>query len=100
MCSSDLACSAAHSQQWTLTPGGRLKINGKCLAVAGIVLLNGAPVKLANCDSRLATQVWSRDSRGQLMNGRSGRCLAVPAGSTKLTQDDCTGRRGEVWAVS
>jgi hypothetical protein len=34
------------------------------------------------------------------MNGQSGRCLAVPAGSTKLVQDDCTGRRGEVWAVS
>src|SRR5439155_19596542 len=86
-------CSAAHSQKWTLTPGGRLKINGKCLAVVSngaiSVLLNGAPVKLATCDSRLATQVWARDSRGQLMNGQSGRCLAVPAGGIKLTQDDC-----------
>ncbi len=97
-------CSAAHGQKWTLTPGGRLKINGKCLAVVSngtiSVLLNGAPVRLASCDSRLATQVWARDSRGQLMNGQSGRCLAVPAGGTKLVQDDCTGRRGEVWAVS
>ena len=93
-------CSAAHSQKWTLTPGGRLEINGKCLAVAGNVMLNGAPVQLASCNTRAAMQVWSRDSRGQLMNGQSGRCLAVPAGSTKLTQDDCTGRRGEVWAVS
>ena len=80
--------------------GGRLKINGKCLAVAGSVMLNGAPVQLAPCSTRAATQVWSRDSRGQLMNGQSGRCLAVPAGGTKLVQDDCTGRRGEVWAVS
>jgi hypothetical protein len=93
-------CSAAHGQKWTLTAGGRLKINGKCLAVAGSVMLNGAPAQLAPCNTRAATQVWSRDSRGQLMNGQSGRCLAVPAGSTKLVQDDCTGRRGEVWAVS
>jgi hypothetical protein len=93
-------CSAAHGQKWTLTAGGRLKINGKCLAVAGSVMLNGAPVQLAPCNTRAATQVWSRDSRGQLMNGQSGRCLAVPAGGTKLVQDDCTGRRGEVWAVS
>jgi len=93
-------CSAAHGQKWTLTAGGRLKINGKCLAVAGSVMLNGAPVQLATCNTRAATQVWSRDSRGQLMNGQSGRCLAVPAGGTKLVQDDCTGRRGEVWAVS
>ena len=63
-------------------------------------MLNGAPVQLATCDSRLATQVWARDARGQLMNGQSGRCLAVPAGGTKLIQDDCTGRRGEIWAVS
>ena len=77
-------------------PRWPLKINGKCLAVVGnatiSVLVNGAPVQLANCDSRLATQVWARDSRGQLLNGQSGRCLAVPAGTRHQADPGRTAR--------
>jgi hypothetical protein len=97
------ACSTAAGQKWVRGANGSLRINGKCLTAAGN-LLDGAPVQLAACTGGTAKQVWQRAAGGQLMNSRSGKCLAVPAGAsqggTQVVQDDCTGRLGGIWAIS
>jgi hypothetical protein len=66
-------------------------------------MLDGAEIELATCSSSKAER-WIRGPAGQLMNARSGRCLADPANSrtagAKLTQDDCYSEPGEIWVIS
>ncbi|MEP7022899.1 MAG: ricin-type beta-trefoil lectin domain protein [Actinomycetota bacterium] len=97
-------CSRARAQQWTLRPGiSGLEIRGMCLTVAGGSKLDGAAIELRKC-TKAADHSWLKGPHGQVLNARSGRCLAVPSGAsasgTKLVQDDCTGRSGEIWAIS
>ena len=96
-------CRQAASQRWTAEPNGTLKIAGKCLAVKGSSMLDGAAIELAKC-SAAGSQRWARGPHGELMNARSGRCLADPGNSRKsgtgLTQEDCYSVPGEIWVVS
>ena len=96
-------CRQAASQRWTAAPSGTLKIAGKCLAVKGSSMLDGAAIELAKC-SAAGPQRWARGPHGELINALSGRCLADPGNSrnagTGLTQEDCYGEPGEIWVVS
>jgi hypothetical protein len=96
-------CRQASSERWTAAPAGTLKIAGKCLAVKGSSMLDGAAIELAKC-STAGSQRWARGPHGELINARSGRCLADPGNSRKsgtgLTQQDCYSEPGEIWVVS
>jgi len=80
-----------------------LRIHAECLAVSGGSRQDGAVVDLARC-SGAGSERWLPGPGGELLNGRSGRCLADPGNSsaagTTLVQEDCYGQRGEIWAVS
>jgi hypothetical protein len=97
------ACSARSSQKWVMERAGTIRIQGKCLSVSGGSLADGAAAELTGCGSSLA-QRWEPGPHGQLVSENSGRCLTAPqnaaAGGTKLTQSDCYGQPGQIWAVS
>jgi hypothetical protein len=96
-------CSASDSQKWVLKREGSIRIQGRCLAVPGGGMTDGAAVKLARCRNSLA-QRWEPGPHGQLVNENSGRCLTDPANATtagtRLTQSDCYGQPGQIWAIS
>ena len=96
-------CSPAAGQRWTSGRTGTLSINGKCLAVNGGSLLDGAAVEIGKCMGALSEQ-WQRDADGELMNINSGRCLADPNNSavsgTALVQEDCYSLTGEIWLIT
>jgi hypothetical protein len=97
------ACKGYTSEQWTLEPDGTLRINGKCLDVAGQSKLDGALIQLNTCASA-KSQLWSVGSGGELINQNSGRCLDDPGDNpkngTQLILSDCYGQAGEIWAVT
>jgi hypothetical protein len=92
-------CGGAAAQRWTMQPGGQLVLHGACLAVTDGSMLDGAAIELARCSGGTSQQ-WTEGPRGELLNAHSGRCLAAPSSGTALTQQDCYGEQGEVWAVS
>jgi Ricin-type beta-trefoil lectin domain/Putative Ig domain len=100
-------CTGLTTEQWTMRPDSTLRINGKCLDVAGASKLDGAKIDLFTCKSASsgnASQRWAIGSNGELYNLHSGRCVADPGDSTTnntgLVQEDCYGRAGEIWAVT
>lgn len=97
------SCSGSSGQRWTANRNGTLETAGKCLAVRAGSMLTGAAVELDKCTGRTAQQ-WQRGPGGQLINAKSGRCLADPGNSrvsgTKLTQSDCYEMPGEIWVIS
>jgi Ricin-type beta-trefoil lectin domain/Putative Ig domain len=100
-------CSGGASERWTMEPDGTLRINGKCLDVAGASKLDGAKIDLYTCKTGSpghANQRWAIGSDGELFSLSSGRCVADPGDSTTngtgLVQEDCYGRAGEIWAVT
>jgi hypothetical protein len=96
-------CRGGSAQRWAVARNATLRIHGECLAVSGGSMQDGAVVELARC-SGAGSEKWLPGPGGELLNGRSGRCLADPGNSlaagTKLVQEDCYGQRGEIWAIS
>jgi hypothetical protein len=87
----------AVDQRWTTTNGlvtGPLKSLNRCLNVSGGGTANGTPVQIADCSGG-ASQVWTQQTNGTLLNPGSGKCLTSPGGSTtsgtQLVIDACTG---------
>jgi Ricin-type beta-trefoil lectin domain/Putative Ig domain/Subtilase family len=97
------SCSGGRGQKWVLTREGALRIRGRCLNVARGGRKDGAAAVLADC-SHSTSEQWFSGPGGELLNGNSGRCLADPANKTasgtRLVQEDCYGRPGEIWTVS
>jgi hypothetical protein len=102
-------CLGDASQKWVYEPDGTIRINGKCLDVTNASTLDGASLQLWTCLSTdgvpSPNQMWAIGPEpGELVNVNSSRCLAVPGDSTgngtRLEQEDCYGRAGEVWQVS
>lgn len=67
-------------------------------------MLDGATLTPTVCDqSGPAAQRWIPLPNGQLINPVSGLCLADPANGpagTSVTQEDCYGKAGQIWAVN
>ncbi len=99
---SDIAVcvTAEPAQQWTVDNGGFIA-QRFCLQVLGGSLLDGGIVVVDSCF--VAGDLWIPTPNGELVNTNSGRCLADagdgPAG-TKVVQEDCYGRAGEIWAIN
>ena len=98
------SCDGKAQQKWVLSPGGTLRVHGKCLDVYNSGTLIGAKAVLWSCTSGKASQQWLVGPGGELINARSGDCLADPgdktANSTALKLGACYGRAGEIWAAT
>ncbi|MCX5193044.1 ricin-type beta-trefoil lectin domain protein [Streptomyces sp. NBC_00249] len=101
------ACTAGSDQRWTLLDGGRLHLEGKCLASAG-----DGRVELDHCVTAdragQAGQSWSHHRDGALVEKASGLCLtappAAPAGTDtpaeRLRLTDCGDHRADqAWSL-
>jgi GH25 family lysozyme M1 (1,4-beta-N-acetylmuramidase) len=91
-------CLGNANQRWTVVQDGTLRINGACLAEAGIA--NGAAVVLNPCGGTSA-QRWQVGTNGQLVNTESGRCLDDTgwrtANGTLVQTWACSGGADQHW---
>jgi hypothetical protein len=110
-------CNGSTGQKWDIfsTPQiDPVTHGGQCWVAAMVAesdgssaFLDGAPVKLGPCFSPSGPPVsnmWFPLPDGEIQQGDSGLCLAVPgtskAASPTLVLNDCYGDPGELWAVS
>lgn len=95
-------CNGTTAQQWTVQPGGTLRVLGKCLDVKASGTADGTPVDLYDCNGTGA-QVWQAQADGSLVNPESGRCLDDTGWSTTPgTQSQiwtCTGNANQQWQL-
>jgi hypothetical protein len=103
-------CLGDAAQRWVYQPNGTIQINGKCLDVTNGSTLDGAAASLrlwpclSNGGYPIPDEQWGIGPNGELINVNSSKCLADPGDNTgngtRLVQEDCYGRAGEVWQVS
>ncbi len=94
------ACAPSdQSENWQLLSGAIAGFNG-CLAEQGT--LDGQFTGYENCGLVLtnANGLWLPGPGGELINANSGRCLDNLGIGRRLTQEDCYGQPGEVWALN
>jgi beta-glucosidase len=108
--------SGDKGQTWTYQPdtypgdptnagtyAGTVRINGKCLDIAGASKANGAKVDLSSCTGQ-PNQEWQiTGSYGELYNPVSNKCLDDPGWSnsngTQLDIWTCSGGANQNWAL-
>lgn len=94
------ACNGSAAQNWQVTSGGKIQINGKCLDVSGSGTANGSKAVLNACSSN-TSQTWHVSDLGTITNANSGKCLDDPSFSTTSgTQLDiwtCNGGNNQIW---
>jgi hypothetical protein len=82
--------------------GTTLRVQGKCLDIAGGGTANGTKVQLYDCNSTGA-QVWIPQSNGAYLNPASNRCLDIPnsstAAGTQVQIWDCNGTGAQRWRL-
>jgi len=88
------ACDHSAGQQFTPPASGSVRVQGKCLDVAGGATANGTAVQVYTCNSTGA-QTWRLRADGRLVNPASGRCL--DSGAATLRIYDCSTATGQVW---
>lgn len=100
------ACQNNTAENWLFATWGSLTDNNgtwTCLDTGGSKL-DGATITPTGCyQGAVATQQWIPLPDGQLINPASGLCLADPGNGpagTSVTQEDCYGKAGEIWAVN
>jgi hypothetical protein len=72
-------CNHTAAQQLSFTSGHTVTVLGKCLTAGGTA--NGAVVGLSTC-AGAASQSWTLQANGTLVNQGSGRCLDDPSANT------------------
>jgi GH25 family lysozyme M1 (1,4-beta-N-acetylmuramidase) len=93
-------CNGSAAQTWTVVQDDTLRIHGKCLRVKSAA--SGTPADLSTCSGSTA-QRWQLQTAGELVNPRSGLCLADPGSSTtngrQLRISSCGGNRSQKWLL-
>ena len=97
-------CAAGPNQTWTRADNGSIQALGKCLDVANGSTANGAVVHLWDCFDTVATQKWTLNASGDLVNNAANKCLDVKDNNTangaKLQLWDCAGTANQKWTFS
>jgi hypothetical protein len=94
-------CQGGAAENVSIEPNGNLKLNGLCVDTAGQGTANGTAVVLNTCGSS-QTQVWTPNSKRELVNQASGLCLTASSVQNGSTLDIATcGTTGsiEVWRL-
>lgn len=94
-------CDGSAPEKWTLGLDGTIRIHGKCLDDKSYGINNGAAVDLWACGSGVNLR-WELTAWGQIESVNAEKCLSVTndTNAAAVTLQDCTGKRGEVWAAS
>jgi hypothetical protein len=85
---------------WATVFEDTVRTEGGCLDVAGGGTASGTAVDWYPCNGT-AAQAWTRTSGGELVNPKSGRCLADPGGSATARLDiaTCAAARAQRWSA-
>lgn len=94
-------CDGSAPEKWAIEADGTIRIYGKCLDDKSSGINDGTVVDLYSCNGTLAQQ-WELTSWGQIESANAEKCLSIPNdnNANAVTLQDCTGKRGEVWAAS
>lgn len=84
------SCLGNNNQTWNLHSDGTLRNFNVCMEVPSTNLTNGALVRVNSCTGA-NNQKWYNNTRGQLVNSASGRCLDLAYG---MQQD---GSQLQIW---
>jgi hypothetical protein len=95
----------AVDQRWTPLNGlvsGPLRSLARCMDTVGGATASGTKVQLFDCNNA-ASQNWTQQSNGTLLNTNSGLCLTDPGSSTtngtQLDIEACTGATNQQFFV-
>jgi hypothetical protein len=93
------ACGTSSGQQWSVYSNRTLRTEGGCLDVMGGGTASGTDVDWYACNGT-AAQIWTRNSNGEFVNPKSGRCLTDPNGNPAARLDiaTCTGSAQQRWS--
>lgn len=95
--------SQAADQHWYHSADSTLVTLGKCLGTVGSGTTNGTQLQLSNCTGA-ATQHWTQQANGSMLNVGSGRCIDDPLNNTtngtRLQIWDCNGVVQQAWSAN
>jgi Ricin-type beta-trefoil lectin domain/Putative Ig domain len=96
-------CVSGATQRWTVVADGTIRVNGRCLDIAGSGSAAGKQLQLTSCGNANPRQLWSQGTDGELINPASGLCLTDPGSSRKNgavpTMGACHVRSYEQWTL-
>ena len=74
-------CVAGATERWTVVADGTVRVNHRCLDIAGSGSAAGKQLQLTNCGNANPRQLWSQGTDGELVNPSSGLCVTDPGSS-------------------
>ena len=85
-------------EQWSVYSDATLRVQGGCLDDVAGGTTSGSWVDWFPCTGT-AQQVWTRKSNGEIVNPRTGLCLADPLANTssRIVIENCTGAAEQRW---
>ena len=93
-------CDGDQAQDWATWSDGTVRAWNLCMDTSGSHV--GALAELEDCDGA-ASQVWTPQSNGSLVNSGSGLCLEDPGGTTtagtQLDLHTCNGAADQQWTL-
>jgi hypothetical protein len=92
-------CATLGGQTFSVYSDGTLRVQGGCLDDVAGSRSSGSWVDWYPCNGT-GDQVWSHKSNGEIVNPRTGLCLADPQGNTsaRIVIEDCTDDATQRWA--
>jgi Ricin-type beta-trefoil lectin domain/Putative Ig domain len=96
-------CVAGATERWTVASDGTVRVNGRCLQIAGAGSSAGRQLELWGCANANPRQQWAPGTSGVLANPASGLCVADPGASRKNgtvpTMGACHVKSYEQWTL-
>jgi hypothetical protein len=93
-------CDSLPGQAWTVSSDGTLRVQGGCLDDVAGGTTSGSWVDWYPCNGS-ADQTWVHESNGEIVNPRTGLCLADPLGDTssRIVIETCTNAAEQHWKL-
>jgi hypothetical protein len=96
-------CVPGATGRWTVASDDTIRVNGRCLDIAGTGSAGGKQLQLTSCGNANPRQLWTQGTSGMLANPASGLCLTDPGSSksngTVPTMGACHVRPYEQWTL-
>ena len=76
-------CVSGSSENWTIDSDNTIRINGRCLTVAGTGSSAGKQLILVGCSASSTRQRWAEGDHGELVNPAAVLCVTDPGYSKR-----------------
>jgi Ricin-type beta-trefoil lectin domain/Putative Ig domain len=96
-------CVSGATERWTVVSDGTVRVNGRCLQIAGSGSSAGRQLQLGGCGNANPRQLWAQGTSGELINPASGLCVTDPGASRKSgavpAMGTCRVNSAEQWTL-